>query len=186
MRIIAGKYKNRAIATPPGLITRPLLSRIRKSLFDILQPYLSGARVLDLFSGTGILALEALSRGAAYALSIEADFNALQTAKSNHEHICPQESYRLIRGDVLLILPKLAMSEKAFDIIGVTPPYGQGLVDAALKVLEQCPSLIHKETIFYTQRDAHEEIQLDWPYLEHVRTKEYGRTVFEFFLPKTE
>jgi len=186
MRIIAGKYKNKAIVTPPGLTTRPLLSRIRKSLLDILQPHLEGNKFLDLFSGTGVMALEALSRGASFALSIDSDDAALKAAQTNYQKICPTENYRILRGDVLLMIPKLAAQRKPFDVIGITPPFGANLVAATLKKLEESPGLMTKDAVVFAQRDAEEEIRLDWPHLEHVRTKKYGRNVFDFFMPREE
>lgn len=183
MRIISGKYKNRRVETPEGLITRPLLSRVRKSLLDILQPHLDGAKFLDLFSGTGVMALEALSRGASYATSIDSDGEALKVAQANHQKICPEENYRIIRGDVLLMIPKLAMERKPFDVIGITPPFGKDLVNATMQKLAEYPELMTPETVVFAQHSSEEAIILEWPHLEHIRTKSYGRNVFDFFLP---
>ncbi len=184
MRILAGKYKNRALVTPPGVVTRPMLTRIRKSLFDILQPYLDRARVLDLFSGTGAEALEAFSRGASFAISVDSDAVALQTAKDNHQKICPQETYRILRGNVITLLPQIAVQNPPFDVISVTPPYGHGLADATLEIIDNNPRLLHEETVIYAQRGFTEEMKLEWTILEHLRTKKYGKTVMEFFMPK--
>lgn len=183
MRIIAGKYKNRAIETPEGFITRPLLSRIRKSLFGILEPHLEGARVLDCFSGSGMIALESFSRGAIYVMSIDADPQAIATAKANHKKICPDEEYYLTRGDVLDMLPRLALQNQPFDLIGVMPPFGKDLVTKTLKVIDAHPELLAPDAIVFVQRDLEEDISLEWKTFEHVRTKKYGRNIFEFFMP---
>lgn len=182
MRIIAGKYKNRNIQTPTGRNTRPILSRVRKSLMDILEPYIEGARVLDLYTGTGILSLESLSRGAAFALCVESDRHACELIKQNRGHVCPRSPMRIVQGDVLKCLPSLRHQEEAFDIIGITPPYGEGLENKTLAVLQDCPSLFHEDTIVFAQRHHKDDMKLDWPLLEHVRTKNYGKTVIEFFL----
>lgn len=183
MRIIAGKYKNRTITTPPGETTRPLLSRIRKSLFGILDPYMPGARVLDCYAGTGIIALEALSRGADFVLSIEQDGRAIDIAKRNHESICPEEKYRILRGDVLGMIPRLASVGERFDIVGVMPPFGEDLVNQTLAQLDQHPELLHPETVIFAQHEKDAEIQMKWNHFEQVRRKDYGRNVFDFFLP---
>lgn len=183
MRIIAGKYKNRAIETPEGLTTRPLLSRIRKSLFGILEPHLKGARVLDCFSGSGMVALESFSRGASYVMSIDADSKAIATAKANHKKICPDNDYYLMRGDVLDTLPRLAQQEQPFDLIGVMPPFGQDLVARTLEIIDAHPALLKPDSIIFAQRDLEEDVSLEWENLEHVRTKKYGRNIFEFFMP---
>ncbi|MGC9326540.1 MAG: 16S rRNA (guanine(966)-N(2))-methyltransferase RsmD [Candidatus Hinthialibacter sp.] len=183
MRIIAGKYKNQAIRTPDGLQTRPILSRIRKSLFDTLQPYLEGARFLDLFSGTGVMALEAFSRGAGFVYSIDSSPAALEAAQNNFNKICPDLPYRLVRGDVLLLIPRLTKQEEPFDVIGVTPPYGRELANKTLALLDQNAHWLKSETVVYVQREKTENVQLKWVNLEHVRTKTYGKTVLEFFMP---
>ncbi|MDX9754832.1 MAG: 16S rRNA (guanine(966)-N(2))-methyltransferase RsmD [bacterium] len=183
MFIIAGKYKNQKIETPPGLTTRPMLSRIRKSLMDILTPHLAEGRFLDLFSGTGIVALEALSRGARHAISIDKDSNALFVARMNAQRICPHDDYTVLEGDVLELLPRLASRCEPFDVIGITPPYGHDYCNKTLALLDRLPALLHAETVIYTQRDQTETVSLEWKTLEFVRMKKYGRTVFEFFLP---
>ncbi|MBI1387092.1 MAG: 16S rRNA (guanine(966)-N(2))-methyltransferase RsmD [bacterium] len=183
MRIIAGKYKNRAIATPEGLNTRPLLTRIRKSLFDTIQPYLEGARVLDCFSGSGIVALESFSRGASYVLSIDADSAAVAIAKGNHKKICPDEDYYVLRSDVLKALPNIARMQPPFDVIGVMPPFGKNLTIKTMELIDDNPSLLKPDTVVFVQKEEGEELPLEWTHLEHVRTKKYGRNVFEYFMP---
>lgn len=186
MRVIAGKYKNRVIESPPGLTTRPALSRVRKSIMDILQPHLEDARVLDLFSGTGVFSIESLSRGASFTLCVEADKKACAAIKKNKETICPKDRFRMIHGDVLKALPALCHQEEAFDVIAVTPPYNEGLEDKTLELLESCLSLIHDETVIFVQHFHKDDIQLEWDQLEHCRTKKYGKTKVEFFMKKLD
>lgn len=186
MRVIAGKYKNRLIESPPGLNTRPVLSRVRKSIMDILQPHLEGARVLDLFSGTGVFSVESLSRGAKFTLCIEADKKACAAIKQNQQKICPKDPFRLIHGDVIKSLPALRHQEEAFDVIGITPPYSLGLEDKTLEILESSPSLIHDDTVIFVQHFHKEDIKMEWQNLEHVRTKKYGKTKVEFFMKKLD
>ncbi len=183
MRIIAGKYKNRLIEAPEGSHTRPILARVRKSLFDILQPYLEGARLLDLFSGSGVMALEAFSRGATFVFSIDSSVDALEAAQQNHKRICPDQTYRVLRGDVLLWVPRLVTQEEPFDLIGITPPYGKDLANQTLTLLDQHPYWFKNETVIYVQREKTEDVKLQWENLEHVRTKNYGKTILEFFMP---
>lgn len=186
MRVIAGKYKNRVIESPPGLTTRPALSRVRKSIMDILQPHLEDARVLDLFSGTGVFSIESMSRGAKFTLCIDADKNACAAIKKNKESICSKDPFRLIHGDVLKALPALRHQEEPFDVIAVTPPYTEGLENKTLEILDTCMSLIHDETVIFVQHFHKDDIQLEWKQLEHVRTKKYGKTKVEFFMKRLD
>ncbi len=184
MRIIAGKYKNRLVEAPKGLQTRPALSRVRKSIMDILQPHLEDARILDLYSGTGVFSIESLSRGAKFSLCIEADKKACDAIRHNQKNICPDEPFRLIHGDVLRSLPALRHQEEPFDVIAVTPPYNEGLEDKTLALLESCIHLVHEETVIFVQHFHKDDIQLEWDELEHVRAKKYGKTKVEFFMKK--
>lgn len=184
MRIIAGKYRNRAIQTPPGDTTRPLLTRIRKSVFDILSPHLRDACVLDCYSGTGIVAFESFSRGAMQVTSIENNKTAYEYALKNHQQICPRESYRLLRGDVLEVIPRLATMGEQFEVIGVMPPFGQELVTRTLELLDRhADQLLYLDTVIFTQHENGESVPSKWKNFELVRMKEYGRNVFLFFMP---
>lgn len=183
MRIIAGKYKNRTVQTPPGDTTRPLLSRIRKSLFGILDPYLPEARVLDCYAGTGIVALESFSRGASFVLSIEQDKHAMDVAHANQQKICPDADYRLMRGDVLEMLPRIAAIGESFDIIGVMPPFHEDLVNRTLGIIDLHPELLKPDTVVFAQHELQDDVKLEWNNLEHLRTKKYGRNLFQFFMP---
>lgn len=140
MRIISGRFKGRALAAPVGLETRPTADRARQGLFDMLEharwsPGLRGARVLDLFAGTGALGIEALSRGAATAVFVERAAPALAALRRNVEacRLGPQEA-RVVAGDALR-LPAAAPPFAPCTLLFADPPYGQGLGEAALAAL---------------------------------------------------
>jgi 16S rRNA (guanine966-N2)-methyltransferase len=131
-RIIAGTWKGRRLAAPEGLETRPTNTRARQAVFDILAhaPWcdLRGAKVLDVFAGTGAYGLEALSRGAASAVFFEQSRPALAALKQNIA-ACGLES-RIVAGDVLL-----APNGTPHDLIFLDPPYGQNLILQAIYTL---------------------------------------------------
>ena len=136
MRIVAGKFKGRALATPKDQTTRPTGDRVRESLFNILAHgvpdfQLEGARVLDLFAGTGALGLEALSRGAKYCLFIENAPSARGLIRTNVEALHLTGVTKIWRRDATALGPPGNMGE--FDLIFADPPYGQGLGEAALR-----------------------------------------------------
>ncbi len=120
MRIIAGEHRGARLLSPEGRTTRPMLDRVRTALFDRLGP-LDGARVLDLFAGTGCLGLEALSRGAASCRFVESDARALDALKANVEKLRMGERARLVRGDAFAFVRGLR--ERATDLAFVDPPY---------------------------------------------------------------
>ncbi len=135
MRVIAGRFKGRTLDAPKGLNTRPTSDRVREALFNVLEhgaPALDfeGARVLDLFAGSGALGLEALSRGARYSLFIEDDAGARGAIRRNVEALGLTGITKIWRRDATKLGP--AGSLAPFDLIFCDPPYGKGLGERAL------------------------------------------------------
>jgi 16S rRNA (guanine966-N2)-methyltransferase len=124
MRIVAGEWRGRRLAAPPGRTTRPTSDRVREAVFSILGP-LDGERVLDLFAGSGALALEALSRGAGEATLVERDRAALKALRANVEALGADA--RVIGGDVAAFLDSAAAAGGHYDLVFLDPPYRSGL-----------------------------------------------------------
>ena len=119
MRIIAGKYRGRKLNSPAGDKVRPTSDRLREALFNILCGRIAGARVLDLFTGSGAVAIEAISRGASSAVCVDLD---TATAAKNIELVgC--EGISLIKSDYTRAIEALAENGETFDIIYIDPPY---------------------------------------------------------------
>ncbi len=140
MRIIGGKFKSRALTAPVGLATRPTADRVRESVFNVLEhadwsPGLEGRRVLDLFAGAGALGLEALSRGAAFALFVDTDASARAAMRDNIEALGLFGVSRIHRRDATDLGAKPAGLGAPFDLVLLDPPYGRGLGDTALAQL---------------------------------------------------
>lgn len=141
MRIVGGEYRGRALASPKAGTDaiRPTTDRTRESLFNILAhgwpEVLGGARVLDLFAGTGAIGIEALSRGAAMALFIEQSAEGRGLIRSNIEALALQGVTRLFRRDATRMGDIGTM--EPFDLVFADPPYGMGLAERALASLRE-------------------------------------------------
>jgi 16S rRNA (guanine966-N2)-methyltransferase len=138
MRIVAGRFRGRAIAAPAGMDVRPTADRVRESLFNILQHgidgfTLEGARVVDLFAGTGALGLEALSQGAAYCLFVEENAQARALIRTTIEALQLTGETRLFRRNATDLGP--AGTQGPFTLAFLDPPYGKGLGTLALTSL---------------------------------------------------
>jgi 16S rRNA (guanine966-N2)-methyltransferase len=134
MRVVGGRLRGRALAAPKSKAVRPTADRLRESLFNILvhafgDP-VNGARVLDLFAGTGALGIEALSRGAAFALFIDEGAEACALLRENVAALGLGGTSRIFRRDATKLGP--AHPVAAFSLAFLDPPYGQGLAAAAL------------------------------------------------------
>lgn len=133
MRIIAGENRGKKLKTVPGLKTRPTADRVKEAVFSSIEDRLYGSRVLDVFSGTGNIALEAVSRGAAEAVLLEKDMDALQVIQENVAACRQQMRCNIMRGDSFASMNLLHQKGKQFDIIYVDPPYQGGLYEEVLK-----------------------------------------------------
>lgn len=137
MRIIAGNWGGRRIAAPPGRGTRPTLDRVREAWMSSVAPHLSGARVLDLFAGSGALGLEAVSRGAEHAVFVEQADAALRTLRGNIQALEAQDCTEIVRADALRYVR--ALEPGAFDVAFADPPYGTSSAVALAETFAGCP-----------------------------------------------
>src|SRR6185503_12875074 len=134
MRVVGGKLRSRPLAGPKSDAVRPTADRLRESLFNILMHAygdpVTGARVLDLFAGTGALGIEAISRGAAYALFVDDGVEARALLRDNVETLGLGGVTRIFRRDATNLGPAHPLDP--FDLAFLDPPYGKGLAEKAL------------------------------------------------------
>ena len=128
MRIVAGRWRGRTIKRPADDRVRPTADRVREAWMSIVQPELPGARVLDLFAGSGALGLEALSRGAAHCDFIEIGARSLAAIRANVDKLGAGDAVTIVRGDAMKFIEHLERG--AYDIAFVDPPYGLGLAQS--------------------------------------------------------
>jgi 16S rRNA (guanine966-N2)-methyltransferase len=176
MRVIAGTRKGHKLAAPHGLDTRPTSDRVRENIFNLIGP-LDGARVLDLFAGSGALGIEALSRGAASAVLVEHDPDALRAIERNLDHL-RLTGARVVRADVLRTIAEEATAGAKYDLVLVDPPYGM-LTEIQPRLARHLPSLLAANGLVVLETDARTQPELPLP----IRTtRKYGQTrvtVFE-------
>jgi 16S rRNA (guanine966-N2)-methyltransferase len=134
MRVVGGRFRSRPIAGPKGLDIRPTSDRLRESLFNILahayDDPITGARVLDLFAGTGALGIEAISRGASYALFVDLGVESRALLRDNIQAFGLGGTSRIFRRDATKL--GAAHPLEPFSLVFADPPYGQGLAEKAL------------------------------------------------------
>lgn len=132
MKIIAGTHKNKNIIAPKGMGVRPTSSRLRETVFNILQSRVENALFLDLFSGSGAMGLEALSRGAKHTTFVDEGKESILALKKNLEAFDLKEKSIAFHDDVRKALRHFQKNRKTFDIIYVDPPYGLKTGDVLL------------------------------------------------------
>lgn len=149
MRIIAGEARGRKLATPPGFNTRPSSDRLKEALFGSIQFDLQGAIVLDLFSGSGALGLEAVSRGAALAYCNDSDADSVRAIVENIQQLSFGDKVQVSQKKFSVALKDAASKKLQFDFIFLDPPYGKGLAEAALKSIAEMNLLAADGRIFW-------------------------------------
>ncbi len=137
MRVIAGTARSLPLKTPAGPDTRPTTDRIKETLFNMLQPYLPDAVFVDLFSGSGGIGIEALSRGARHAYFVENDKRALACIVENLQFTKFAEQATVLRQDAVSAL--YGIHEHAVDVIFMDPPYDRGYERQVLQALRELP-----------------------------------------------
>jgi 16S rRNA (guanine966-N2)-methyltransferase len=181
MRIVAGKFRGRAIAAPEHEGLRPTSDRVRESVFNILTHgiadfELQGARVIDLFAGTGALGLEAMSRGAAYCLFVEDNADARALIRGNVESFGLTGETRIFRRDATDLGP--AGNMERYGLAFLDPPYGRGLGEKALAGLLE-GSWLTPNAVCVLEERAGTAVTLP-PGLTELDTRTYGDTEVRF------
>lgn len=170
MRIIAGSRKGMKLQAPPGQGVRPTSDMLRGAVMSMIGGFLDGERVLDVCAGTGAVALELLSRGAGLAVALEQDPAALQVLAANAKHVRLQDQLRIVPGDALKSLARLAADGQKFDLVYVDPPYDAGLHAPILALL---PAVLAPgaQVFVETRAGLPEDLRTGW---QHVTQRRYG------------
>jgi 16S rRNA (guanine(966)-N(2))-methyltransferase RsmD len=175
--VIAGSLKGRWVVVPNLGITRPPLTRLRRSLFDFLMPYLGEARYLDLFSGTGSYLFEAASRGAAKVLGVEKEPRLAEAINSAARGFSVDSVLRCQPRDVFAVIPELAARGDVFDIVTLAPPQYMGLIDKTLAALLAHP-VTNSDSLVICQHDTSETRDIDFTAWRTMQQRVYGNTTF--------
>lgn len=177
MRIVAGKLKGRAIVAPDGMGTRPTSDRARQAIFNVLEHAawaepLQGARVMDLFAGSGALGFEAMSRGAAFALFVETDEDARGAIRDNADAYGLMGATRVHRRSATDLGMRPGSDGEAFDLAFLDPPYGKGLGEQALARLME-GNWLKPGAIVVFERGS-DEPEIETPGYERLDARDYG------------
>jgi 16S rRNA (guanine966-N2)-methyltransferase len=172
MRVIAGEFRSRKLKSLPGAATRPTPDRLRETLFDILQPRIAGARMVDAYAGTGAVGIEALSRGAAHVWFLERNRAAIETIRENLQSLGLESRSTVAAGPVLLTLPRFPA-----EIVFLDPPYDQEReYTAALDLLGQSHPVLS-----VVQHSIRLTLPEEAGPLRRVRTVRQGDNVLSFY-----
>jgi 16S rRNA (guanine(966)-N(2))-methyltransferase RsmD len=185
MRIISGTSRGRKLVTPRNRSLRPTSDRVKESIFNILREEIEGSLVLDLFSGTGNLGIEALSRGARKVVFVEKAKHALGVIQRNLAGFGLADRSEVLPIDVNRAIGILKQRGKTFNLIFMDPPYEKGLIVKTLQKLSSHP-IYHRDSILiieHHRRELLRPVPYGW---NLIRQRQMGETVISFLTPQED
>lgn len=179
MRVIAGKAKRRKLIAPEGLHTRPITDRIKEALFSMWQFEIADSYFLDLFSGSGSMGIEALSRGAKKVVMVDNDNNAIKVIKENIKNCKLDEGNEtILKEDVFSYIGR---SKEQFDIIYVDPPFTvDSIFDPVMQALAES-DLLKKDGFIALRTEEAKKMKDNYGKLVKYKEKKYGISMIHFY-----
>lgn len=177
MRVIAGKYKGRRLETPADYSVRPTTDKVKEALFSILTEEIWDSRFLDLFSGTGSIGIEALSRGASECVFGDCSRESIRLIRANIEHCGVSEGAKVVYGDFRKILTAL---DGKFDIIFLDPPYGEGFLQPCFEAIRE-RELLSDGGMIIAEHRKEENMPDDMSGFKKLKERKYGRIVLSIY-----
>jgi len=182
MRVIAGNARGRKLSAPKSMRVRPTADRVKESLFSILLSRLGefeGMRVLDICAGTGNLGIEALSRGASYAVFIDSHPESAEIIRKNLEITRFTDCAKVVLQEAAPALKWLGRGEAPFHLIFLDPPYHEGLTSRVLELLSESP-LVDAGTTVVAEFSSKEDLPRSFGNLRETERRIYGDSALSF------
>ena len=177
MRVITGKARGVQLKTPEGMLTRPTADRVKEALFSIIHFDVPGAKVLDLFAGTGQLGIEALSRGAKSAVFVDAREDACKLIRENLKRTKLSHQGNVVRCDYLDYLKRC---RETYDIILLDPPYAEVFLENALKYIVEI-DILQSGGIIVAERPLGKDLPWDFEGFTRSKDYKYGKTLLAIY-----
>ncbi|MDF7637001.1 16S rRNA (guanine(966)-N(2))-methyltransferase RsmD [Leuconostocaceae bacterium ESL0958] len=175
MRVIAGRFGGLRLEAVKGRQTRPTTDKVKEAVFSMLAPHLQGGRVLDLYAGTGGLAIEAVSRGMAAAVLVDRQYAAIQVIQHNIEKTKAAAAFQVIKAPATAALKRLIDDRQRFDLVLLDPPYAKERVQADLDAMIK-GGLLQDGAIVMIESDEAANLPEPDGQLVLLQQKQYGIT----------
>lgn len=186
MRVIAGRFRGRQLVSFSADHIRPTTDRVKESIFSKLQNDIPGGRVLDLFSGTGNLAIEALSRGADEVVAVEMNKKSLMIIRENIDKLGIKGEIQVVGDDVIRYIRR--HTGLPFDVILVDPPFTEKMADEVLEAVSakitEGEDLMKPDATLMIESSKHETVKDEYSTLERFDHRDYGDKIVSYFRRK--
>lgn len=175
MRVISGEYGGRPLKAVPGNKTRPTTDKIKEAVFHILGPYFDGGSALDLYSGSGSLGIEAVSRGMDEAVLVDVNYKAIKVINENVEMTKEPEKFIVLKKKDHQAIVELESQGKKFDLVLLDPPYATQEIISIIEMLNK-RSLLRSNVVIMCETDKAVELPSHLANVKMVKQKIYGTT----------
>lgn len=175
LRVIAGKLKGNRIQSVSNQLTRPTGDKVKESLFQIIGPFFDGGTCLDLFAGSGALAIEAVSRGVERAVLVDKQAKAISVIHKNIHHLKIKEQVEVFRNDAFRALKALEKRKLKFDIIFLDPPYHQVSYQKLLEAIIAA-DILQDQGLIVCEHDPNNAIHIISESYQLIKQEEYNAT----------
>ncbi|MBQ0064652.1 MAG: 16S rRNA (guanine(966)-N(2))-methyltransferase RsmD [Firmicutes bacterium] len=187
MRVISGKAKGKKLLAPEGLHTRPVTDQIKQAIFNSWQFKVPGSKFLDLFSGSGSMGIEAISRGALKTTLVDNDRNAVDIIRTNIQNChFEKSSYNLLQADVFKVIDQMEAKGEQFDIIYLDPPYTVDEIFVPVMEAIGKTHILKEDGILAIRTKKEKELDDEFGYLEKIRMKKYGISMVHYYENKVD
>lgn len=180
MRVIAGQYGGLRLEAVKGDQTRPTTDKIKEAMFSMLMPYLKGGNVLDLYAGTGGLAIEAVSRGMDQAVLVDRQYQAVKVIQDNLNRVGDLDKFDLIKANAQQALGRLAQEGRSFDLVLLDPPYAKERIQKDFAQMAEL-GLLNDGAILLVESDQAADLPEDSDQFALIKQKHYGITVVTLY-----
>ena len=177
MRVVSGKARGAILMAPDGMKTRPTADRVKEAMFSIIQFDVPGAKILDLFGGTGQLGIEGLSRGASKAVFVDESNIACSVIKENLRKTCFVDQASVIRSDYATYLRSC---KEKYDIILLDPPYAEVFLENALNIISEI-DILQSGGIIVAERSLDKRLDIDLSGFVRSKDYKYGNTLLTLY-----
>ena len=184
IRVIAGTARGRKLLGVPDKGVRPIGDRVKEALFNIIGVEIVGSIFLDLFAGTGSVGIEALSRGAEYAVFVDNNRRSIETVHKNLALTKLESKASILHTDALAILTRTM--ERSFDYVYVAPPQHKGIWQKAMIALDSNPVILNPDGWIVTQIHPREDESMDLQHFTEFDRRKYGNTLLLFYTNEEE
>ncbi|KRN33614.1 16S rRNA (guanine(966)-N(2))-methyltransferase RsmD [Weissella halotolerans] len=179
MRIVSGEFRGRPLKAVPGTATRPTTDKVKEAIFNMIGPYFTGGRSLDLYAGSGGLSIEGVSRGIDEAVLVDRQYAAIKTIQANIDLTKATERFKVIKSSAQAAIQRLK-GQPPFDVLYFDPPYAKQTITADLEALVAA-QLVASGALIVAETDQEANLPEQFGQFKLLKRRDYGITVVTIY-----